>query len=160
MIGCFTRNIYVWKICLHYLCAFEIIPRQFRGKKRSWVSLPLVRRTGSLFPWCHQKNFLECDSVLLRIHSCKVRASVVLMLCHERCWLGFGGGKHLRYSSLISSLLLTQCLFNLLTSICTYKLRLQKNTLTGIDSQLSLLGMGWHTDCGIAQRYCFWSIVQ
>ena len=35
MFGCFTRNIYVLKICLHFLCAFELSHDSFeRGAEQ------------------------------------------------------------------------------------------------------------------------------
>lgn len=47
MFGCFTRNIYVSKICLHFRCAFELSHYSFG------LILPFPRR--------NQRNFLKCD---------------------------------------------------------------------------------------------------
>lgn len=33
MFGCFTRNIYVSRICLHFVCAFELSHDSFEGGK-------------------------------------------------------------------------------------------------------------------------------
>lgn len=50
MFGCFTRNIYVSKICLHFVCAFEIPKDSFEKGKKSRESRSLMRQDAP--PFC------------------------------------------------------------------------------------------------------------
>lgn len=127
MFGCFTRNIYVSKICLHFLCAFWIIPWQFWEKKRSRVSQPLVRRVVSPFPGRKTSQYMILCSPKFLWSSGGSGFDVVVKMCE--------GGPSI--SDVYSSSYLFPCVHNafsiLLTSICTYKQCLQKNTFTGVD---------------------------
>lgn len=98
---------------------FCIIPWQFWERKRSRESQPLVRRAGSPFPRRKtSSNVILCSPKFLWSSGSK---------CHcERC----GGGALFLLHTCSPAYTMP---FNLLTSICTYKQCLQRNTFTGVD---------------------------
>lgn len=119
MFGCFTRNIYVSKICLHFLCAFVLSHDSFeKGKDQERASLWWG---GLVLPF--QEGKLPQMWFCVLPNSCEVQAPNVIVK-------GVVGGALFLLHTCSPAYTMP---FNLLTSICTYKQCLQRNTFTGVD---------------------------
>lgn len=132
MFGCFTTNIYVSKICLHFVCAFEIPKDSFeKGRNQERAGL-----------WWGR-----------------------MLLLFVKLW-GLGSSGFDAIVKPVSRVciffvpvpLRTQPFFNPLTSICTYKQSLQRNTFTGVDWLVHNYPTWNGSVCGISHKQCFWSI--
>lgn len=145
MFGCFTRNIYVPKICLHFMCAFEFSHDSFEeGKEpecRGGLVLPFreaMRKTSSYLILCSQEFLWSsgCSSFDVVVRAVgESRISDVFLI-------------HTSYSP---------CAHNafpiLQASICTYKQCLQRNTFTGVNWLVhNYPYLKWHWLWGLTQK--------
>lgn len=105
-----------------FLCAFELSHDSLWW---SWVRSPLSKKQSENLP-----------QTWLRVPQ-KIPVKFGLQRFGCRCESCVGGreGRASRALVLLDTCLSlhTQCFFNLLTSICTYKQCLQRNTFTGVD---------------------------
>lgn len=145
MFGCFTRNIYASKICLHFLCASELSQDSLEERKHYerasiwWGVLvssfqEAIRKHSQVWFWA-----LE--------NSCKVRAETVLKLSWKAVLRG--RAKHSishDYSSLYLPCVHDANHYMYIQAVFTDKyLHWCRMTC----SQSSLPGMAWHIDCNI-----------
>lgn len=126
MFGCFTRNIYVSKICWHFLCAFELSHDSLEERKdHEWASL-----CWGVLVLSSQESIRKTSSNVILFLKIPVKFGVQQFWCRqESC----EGAKHHGCLFFFIPSLRTRCFFNLLNSICTYKQCLQRNTFTGVD---------------------------
>lgn len=106
-----------------FCVCFWIIPWQF------WEKIKREPASGEAgcFSFSERINFLQMW-FCVPPNSCEVWAPVVFMSSWKLCR---GGGRGCVF--FIPDPLRTQCFINLLTSICTYKQCLQRNTFTCVD---------------------------
>lgn len=150
MFGCFTRNIYVSKICLHF-CVLLNNPMTVsrKGKIRSesglwWGELVLpfqeaIRNSSSNVTLCFQKFLWSLG--------CSVLDVVKYVGGGGQNIFGVDSSSYPFFLTAYTVLLQSANLYMYIQAMFTEKY-LHWCRLTF--SQLSLLGMAWHTDCDIS----------